>query len=84
MPMPKYARVLLTSLTYVVALGVVGCVALVSALVLAGPHGSILPNWATGPFLMLMWGVILVVPVLLAHSVWTRLARRGAPPSPSR
>jgi uncharacterized membrane protein YuzA (DUF378 family) len=68
----KYA---LTALAFVVSLLVVGVVAFFVVIFLAGPHADILPQ----PLEVLVgiagWLAVLVLPILSARSVWTRMER---------
>jgi hypothetical protein len=45
------------------------------AMLLAGPHSSLLPAWLQPPTLLLGWGIVLVGPIWIAHRVWRRTRR---------
>ena len=72
-------RVLITAITYVAALAAVAAIAFVVVVVFAGPHSSILPNWAAAAVLGLGWLAVAVLPVLSALKVWRRSGRTRKP-----
>ena len=72
-------RVLITAIVYVAALVVVAAVAFAVVIVFAGPHASILPNWAAAIVLGLGWLAVGVLPVLVALKVWRRFGRTRTP-----
>lgn len=71
------ARALLVAVAYLAALAVVGVVAFFGVLVLAGPHGGLLPSRWSGPALGLAWVLVAVLPLLAARWTWRQLARGG-------
>jgi len=54
---------------------VIAPVCFFGVLVLAGPHGSLLPSSLQPLVLLLGWAVLLVGPVLVARAVWRRVGR---------
>lgn len=62
-------------LAFAVALTVTAAMVFFGVLVLAGPHGGVLPPSLHTATLALAWLVVVVVPILIARSVWRRLAR---------
>lgn len=70
-------RALLVSVAYLAALAVVGLLAFFGVLVLAGPHGGLLPPRWSGLALGLAWTLVAIVPLLAARWTWRQLARGG-------
>lgn len=68
-------RLFLTLLAYVLTLAAVTLAAFFAVIVLAGPHGGLLPRSAETPVLALAWLAVIVVPVLVARLAWRRAAR---------
>ena len=75
-------RYLWTAGAFLLALVVVGAVALVAVVVLAGPHSDMLPQWLQVVVFILGWVAVLGVPGYVARKVWLRLQppRREAVP----
>lgn len=71
-------RLLLTIGAYLATLAVVAAAAFVAVIVLAGPHGGLLPRALEGAVLVLGWLALLLVPAWVAWTVW----RRGRPTHP--
>jgi uncharacterized membrane protein len=65
-------RWLLTSLAWLVATAVLLPICFFAVIVLAGPHGGMLPRVLESPVFVACWLVLLVVPVLAARAVWRR------------
>jgi hypothetical protein len=59
-----------------VSLAVLAPICFAGVLLLAGPHGSVLPSAFDSPLLLVGWGIILIVPLLVARAVWRRPANR--------
>ena len=63
-------RILLAVVAYLATLAAVAVLAFFAALILAGPHGGLLPS-AAGPLVFIIgWGTVVVVPALAARLVW--------------
>lgn len=72
-------KLLTVALAYLAALAVVTPVSGFAVLVLAGPHAGILPT-ALEPVAALMgFAAVLILPALIARSVWRRLTRCQLP-----
>lgn len=71
-------RMLLTVLSFAVALVVVAALAFVVVLVLAGPHASVLPRWLEPIVIAAGWIAVLALPLLVARKVWRRLGAKDA------
>lgn len=71
-------RLLLTIGAYLATLAVVAAAAFLAVIVLAGPHGGLLPRALEGAVLVIGWLAVLVVPAWVAWAVW----RRGRPAMP--
>ena len=69
-------RVLLAGVAYLAALAVVGALALLVVMVLAGPHSDLLPGAAQGMVLIVGWLAVLVIPAMPARRVWRRAGKR--------
>lgn len=68
-------RWFLTILAWVIATAVLAPVCFFGALVLAGPHSSLLPSFLQPLALALAWGALLLVPIVVARVTWMRLGR---------
>lgn len=68
-------RLLLTIGVYLGALALATVVAFVAVIVLAGPHGGLLPRAFEKPVLILGWLSVLFIPAWTARVVWRRLGR---------
>lgn len=66
-------RLFLTVLTYLGSFIAVAAVTLFAVLFLAGPHAGLLPKPVEVVVIGLGWLVVLILPVLLARTVWRRL-----------
>ena len=75
-------RILLSLLTYLVALAFVAIVSFLVVIVLAGPHAGLVPHWLEGAILAFGWVAVLVLPVLASRWAWRRLGRPLPPPGP--
>ena len=73
-------RLLLTIGAYLGTLAVVAAAAFLAVIVLAGPHGGLLPRALEGAVLVLGWLAVLLVPAWVAWIVWRR--GRAALPGP--
>jgi len=69
------ARALLVAVAYLAALAIVALVVFFGVLVLAGPHGGLLPPRWTGLALAFGWLVVAVLPLLAARWTWLQLTR---------
>lgn len=58
---------------YLFALAVTIPLAFFAVLILAGPHGGLLPDWLGGPVLILAWFAVLALPPWVAYRVWRRV-----------
>ena len=67
-------RVLGTCVAFLVTLLVTAAVVVVAVLVLAGPHGGLLPSSLHSVTLVLGWLVVVIVPILSGRRAWRRLA----------
>jgi len=76
------ARLALTALAYLLVLGATAVVAFFGVLALGGPHGGLLPSFASPVVLFAGWAAVLVVPTLAARRVWRRTAKRVGQRSP--
>ena len=65
-------RWLLGLLAWLASLAVVVPICFFVAIVLAGPHSSLLPGWLQPIVLLLGWVVVVVAPVWIARAVWRR------------
>lgn len=65
-------RVLLTITTYLGTLAVVGVAAFVAVMLLAGPHGGLLPRTFEVPVLIAGWLAVIAIPLWVAWLVWRR------------
>lgn len=65
-------RWVLVILAWLVSAAVLGPVMFLVAIVLAGPHSSLLPSAIQPAVLVVGWVVFLAGPVFIARSVWRR------------
>ena len=68
-------RWLLVVLAWVVSAALLAPICFFVAILLAGPHSSMLPGVLQPLVLLLGWAVFLVTPVLVARGVWRRTGR---------
>jgi len=71
-------RWLLALLAWLGSLVLLAPLCFFAAIVLAGPHSSILPSFLQPLALVLGWASVLVVPVWFARVVWRRVGRASA------
>ena len=71
-------RWLLALLAWLGSLVLLAPLCFFAAIVLAGPHSSILPSFLQPLVLVLGWAGVLVVPVVVARAVWRRVGRASA------
>lgn len=74
-------NLLIVVLAYLAALAVIVPIAGFAVLVLAGPHAGILPSVLEPVAALLGLAAVVLLPALIARSVWRRL-RRHPPPGP--
>ena len=67
-------RVLLTVAAYLAALAIVSVAAFFAVLLLAGPHGGLLPPAFEGIVLIAGWLAVIAIPLWVAWRVWRRRA----------
>jgi hypothetical protein len=65
-----------TVLAWIIATAVIVPIGFVLAIVLAGPHSSLLPSVLQPVVAVLCWALVLVGPVLVARAVWHRAGQR--------
>jgi hypothetical protein len=70
-------RLVVTVVTYLVTITVVAAVTFFLVILLAGPHGGLLPRALEGVVLIVGWSLVLVLPFLAAWAMWRRLGRRA-------
>ena len=81
-----YVRYVAVFLAFASSLAITAVAAGFAVLVLAGPHGGVLPASLHTATLVLGWLVVFTVPLLVARWVWRRVApgrvpsRDGYPP----
>jgi len=68
-------RVLLTIAAYLGTLATVSVAAFFAVIVLAGPHGGLLPRAFEGPVLIAGWLAVIAIPLWVARAVWRRAGR---------
>lgn len=68
-------KTLYTALAFLAALAVTVPVAILAILILAGPHGGLLPHWLHPAVIGLGWLLVGGVPAFVARLVWVRLSR---------
>ena len=71
-------RWLLALLAWLGSLVLLAPLCFFAAIVLAGPHSSILPSFLQPLVLVSGWAIVLVVPVWVARVVWRRVGRASA------
>lgn len=69
-------KVFLTAFVYLMTLILVGVAAFYFVIILAGPHGGLLPRSFGTVVLVLGWLLVLSVPILVARLAWRRLSER--------
>lgn len=72
-------RAIAAGLAYLAALGTVGVMTFIAAIILAGPHAALLPDLLNTVVLVLGWLAVLGLPVLASRYVWRRLGQRTSP-----
>ena len=72
-------RILLVIVTYLGTLVLVSVVAFFAVILLAGPHGGVLPRAYGNLVLIVGWFAVITVPLWAAWAVW----RRYEPSTPS-
>lgn len=65
-------RLTMTALAFLVSLALVAVGAFFAVMLLAGPHGGMLPSSLHSATLLLALACVLVVPLLFARWVWRR------------
>jgi hypothetical protein len=68
-------RLLIAVATYLVTVTVVAVVTFFLVILLAGPHGGLLPRALEGVVLIVGWSLVLVLPFLAAWAMWRRLGK---------
>lgn len=71
-------RLILTALAWIVSAGVLAPICFFGAIILAGPHSSMLPSIIQPAVLLFFWIVFLAAPIVVARFVWRRLGRVAA------
>jgi hypothetical protein len=66
-------RIVITFVAWVGSVVLLAPVCFFVVIVLAGPHSSLLPGWLQPAVLVLGWLVLLLVPLLIARKVWSRI-----------
>jgi hypothetical protein len=74
-------RLLLTIGAYLTSLAVTLVTAYFAVMILAGPHGGLLPNAFEKPVLVLGWLCVLLFPAWIATLAWRRLGGTRLPRS---
>jgi len=74
-------RVLLTVIAWLVSTAILAPICFFAAMLLAGPHSSMLPSIIQPAVVAIGWLVLLGVPIWAAATVWRRW--RPAPPPPT-
>jgi hypothetical protein len=74
-------RILVVTLAFLASLALTAMAVFFSVLVLAGPHGGVLPTSLHTSTLALGWLLVIFVPALVAHWVWRRRFGCRTPPS---
>jgi len=65
-------RLAATALAFLASLVLVAAGAFFMVILLAGPHGGVLPTSLHSVTLLLGWACVLVVPLFVARWVWRR------------
>ena len=73
--MSALARGLMAFIAWTATALVLAPICFFVAVLLAGPHSSMLPSSLQPPVLVLGWLVLLVAPILVARRVWRRTGR---------
>jgi hypothetical protein len=68
-------RALLVAIAYLAVLALSAVLAFYGVLILAGPHGGLLPHSAQPLVLAAGWFAVLVLPAWVALLTWRRLRR---------
>ena len=68
-------RLILTALAWLVSAAVLAPLCFFGAIILAGPHSSMLPSVIQPAVLLSFWIVFLAAPIVAARLVWRRLGR---------
>ena len=71
-------RLILTALAWIVSAAVLAPICFFGAIILAGPHSSMLPSVIQPAVLVFFWIVLLAAPIMAARFVWRRLGRVAA------
>jgi molybdate transport system substrate-binding protein len=71
-------RLILTALAWLVSAAVLAPICFFGAIILAGPHSSMLPSLMQPVVLLYFWVVFLAGPIVLARFAWRRLGRAAA------
>lgn len=61
---------MLTAIAWLVATAILVPVCFFAAIVLAGPHSSVLPSFIQPAVVLLAWVAVLAGPILIARVVW--------------
>lgn len=69
-------RALATVITFGATLLATALAVSFAVLILAGPHGGLLPRWSEKIVLAIGWLAVFVLPSLVALKVWRRYGRR--------
>ena len=68
-------RLILTISTYLATLVAVAVATFFAVILLAGPHGGLLPRSLEGVVLILGWLLVLILPFWPARTVWRHLGK---------
>jgi hypothetical protein len=83
--MPTTAtRLLISGATYLVTLATVAAIAFCLVILLAGPHGGMLPHALGGVVLILGYALVLLLPLFAACAMWRRLGKTAPSSHPGR
>lgn len=69
--MPK--RILLTCVAYLISLLLVSAISFLVVIIIAGPHSGILPAWLEKVVLFSGWVAVIVIPIMAAFKVWSKV-----------
>ena len=67
-------RLVLTALAYLITLAFVSVASFYLVIILAGPHGGLLPRPFEVVVFILGWLLVIVAPILVARLVWRRFS----------
>ena len=67
-------RVLLTAAAFLISSAVLAPALFFAAIVLAGPHSSMLPSSVQPIVVIAAWITLLAAPIVIARAVWRRQA----------